>query len=46
MCTSARVVLSNIMYLSMDIDPQGEVRLLSELALRYYLDLNSSGMSN
>ena len=26
MCESARVVSSNIVYLSTDIDPQGEVR--------------------
>ena len=26
MCTSARIVSSNIVYLSTDIDPRGEVR--------------------
>ena len=41
MCSSARVVSSYIVYLSMDIDQQGEVHCLLELALRYYLDLYS-----
>ena len=41
MCASAGVVSSNIVYLSTDIDPQGEVRWLLELALQYYLDLNA-----